>query len=97
MLNQLDTDIETGGLLLLGTYRILKICFVPNKPSGAVIRGQKGNQVESRIARRSYGFNVKVTFDPKKHRADETLHWCSYEEEWKLHDRMTWYILKVST
>ncbi|CAG8890324.1 unnamed protein product [Penicillium egyptiacum] len=57
---------------------------------GAVIRGQEGNQVESRIARCSYGIMIRVTFDPKKHRANEDLKWCPYEEQWKLSGRMTW-------
>ncbi|CAG8063897.1 unnamed protein product [Penicillium nalgiovense] len=53
-----------------------------------------GNQVESRIARCNYGVEMRVTFDPKKHRADEHLVWCPYEEQWMLHGRMRWYILK---
>ncbi|KAJ5365517.1 hypothetical protein N7517_008403 [Penicillium concentricum] len=61
---------------------------------GAVIRGQEGNQVERRIARCSYGINVSVKFDPKKHPADQNLEWCPYEEQWKARNRMTWYIRK---
>ncbi|KGO76318.1 Heat shock protein 70 family [Penicillium italicum] len=61
---------------------------------GAVIRGQEGNQIESRIARCSYGVHTSIKFDPEMHRADEYLRWCPYEEEWKLDNRMTWHILK---
>jgi hypothetical protein len=39
---------------------------------------------------------MKVLFDPKKHRADKNLVWCPYEEKWHMHQRMQWYILKVS-
>ncbi|OQE42395.1 hypothetical protein PENCOP_c004G08335 [Penicillium coprophilum] len=75
---------------------ILKICYVPKRPRGAVIRGQEGNQVDSRIARYSYGVSMTVAFDPAIHRVDHNLKWCEYEEKWKLHDRMEWYIHKVS-
>lgn len=75
---------------------ILNTCFVPNRLRGAVIRGQEGNQVESRIARCSYGVDISVRFDTKVHRADENLRWCPYEEEWRVDNRMTWYIRKVS-
>ncbi|KAJ5207500.1 Heat shock protein 70 family [Penicillium cf. griseofulvum] len=61
---------------------------------GAVIRGQEGNQVDSRISRGSYGTEMQVEFDPKKHRADENLTWCPYEERWNIRKRMKWYILK---
>lgn len=71
-------------------------CFVSNRPSGAVIRGQEGNQVESRVSRCSYGVKIRVKFDSSKHRADENLQWCPYEEQWYVHNRMQWYILKVS-
>ncbi|CAI7572395.1 unnamed protein product [Penicillium palitans] len=64
--------------------------------SGAVIRGQEGNQVESRIARCNYGIHMKVPFDSKVHRADENLVWCDYEEKWGVHNVMRWYIRKVS-
>jgi hypothetical protein len=70
--------------------------FVLNRLRGAVIRGQEGNQVESRIARCNYGIELRIPFDSKKHRADEDLEWCPYEEKWKLNRRMRWYILKVS-
>ncbi|OQE25757.1 hypothetical protein PENFLA_c008G01281 [Penicillium flavigenum] len=59
---------------------------------GTVIRGQEGNQVESRVARCNYGVQMRVTFDPKKDRADEHLVWCPYEEEWKLERRVTAYL-----
>ncbi|KAJ5186887.1 hypothetical protein N7449_009881 [Penicillium cf. viridicatum] len=62
---------------------------------GAVIRGQEGNQVESRIARCSYGVSMRVPFDSTTHRADENLMWCPYEEEWQVDNRMRWYILKA--
>ncbi|KAJ5977810.1 hypothetical protein N7501_001152 [Penicillium viridicatum] len=62
---------------------------------GAVIRGQEGNQVESRIARCSYGVSMRVPFNSKKHRADENLVWCPYEEVWMVDNRMQWYILKA--
>ena len=75
---------------------ILNTCLVPNILRGAVIRGQEGNQVESRIARCSYGVDMRVHFDSKRHRADENLVWCPYEEKWMVHNRMQWYILKVS-
>ncbi|KAK4861131.1 hypothetical protein LT330_004047 [Penicillium expansum] len=64
------------------------------RPSGAVIRGQEGNQVESRVSRCSYGVKIRVKFDSSKHRADENLQWCPYEEQWYVHNRMQWYILK---
>ncbi|KAJ5258405.1 hypothetical protein N7524_009961 [Penicillium chrysogenum] len=70
----------------------IQIMHPPN--AGAVIRGQEGNQVESRIARCNYGIKLRIPFDSKKHRADEDLEWCPYEEEWKLNRRMEWYILK---
>ncbi|KAJ5877628.1 hypothetical protein N7455_001093 [Penicillium solitum] len=67
---------------------------------GAVIRGQEGNQVESRIARCNYGIDMRVTFDSKVHRADKradkNLIWCDYEEKWYVHKVMRWYIRKVS-
>ncbi|KAJ5045253.1 hypothetical protein NUH16_002065 [Penicillium rubens] len=78
----------------------IQIMHPPNAWSavvrGAVIRGQEGNQVESRIARCNYGIELRIPFDSKKHRADEDLEWCPYEEKWKLNRRMRWYILKVS-
>ncbi|KOS38019.1 hypothetical protein ACN38_g11178 [Penicillium nordicum] len=64
---------------------------------GAVIRGQEGNQVESRIARCSYGVRMRVRYGSTKHRADENLAWCPYEEEWKKDNRMRWYIRKMDT
>ncbi|KZN90257.1 Heat shock 70 kDa protein [Penicillium chrysogenum] len=76
----------------------IQIMHPPNAWSavvrGAVIRGQEGNQVESRIARCNYGIELRIPFDSKKHRADEDLEWCPYEEKWKLNRRMRWYILK---
>ena len=75
---------------------ILNRCFIANRLSGAVIRGQEGNQVESRIARCNYGIHMKVPFDSKVHRADQNLVWCPYEEEWGVHNVMRWYIRKVS-
>ncbi|KAJ5964982.1 uncharacterized protein N7479_004858 [Penicillium vulpinum] len=61
---------------------------------GAVIRGQEGNQVDSRIARNNYGITMRVPYDSTQHRADKNLHWCNYEEKWYMHKRMKWYILK---
>ncbi|KAJ5824733.1 Heat shock protein 70 family [Penicillium robsamsonii] len=64
---------------------------------GAVIRGQERNQVEGRIARCSYGINTLDKCDPSKHPSDPNLKWCPYEEEWKIRNRMTWYIHKKDT
>ncbi|CAI7603384.1 unnamed protein product [Penicillium crustosum] len=75
----------------------IQVMQPPNALRGAVIRGQEGNQVESRIARCSYGVDISVRFDTKVHRADENLRWCPYEEEWRVDNRMTWYIRKCST
>ncbi|KAJ5542738.1 hypothetical protein N7461_008741 [Penicillium sp. DV-2018c] len=62
---------------------------------GAVIRGQEGNQVESRIARSSYGIKHWVMYDPNQHTYDEeTVKWCPLAEKWHKHEKMSWHIRK---
>ncbi|KAI2741395.1 hypothetical protein DTO013E5_4559 [Penicillium roqueforti] len=83
---------------LQAAFNDIQIMQPPNAWSavvrGAVIRGQEGNQVETRIARCSYGISMKIKFNPEIHRADENLMWCPYEEVSQVHKRMRWYILK---
>ncbi|CAI7625818.1 unnamed protein product [Penicillium pancosmium] len=62
--------------------------------SGAVFRGLEGNRVEARFSRSWYGVISDVRFE--KHRdARHPKHWSQLEEEWFVHDHMTWYIKKV--
>ncbi|KAJ5143425.1 uncharacterized protein N7515_002212 [Penicillium bovifimosum] len=61
---------------------------------GAVIRGQEGNQVDSRIARCSYGIKTRIPYDCNKHTNNGTVAWCPFEEKWKRDGRMDWFIRK---
>ncbi|KAJ5342784.1 hypothetical protein N7541_011908 [Penicillium brevicompactum] len=60
---------------------------------GAVHRGQEGNQIDGRIARASYGVKHNSTWDSAQHSGKDAF-WCSLQEEWKVSDRMSWFIKK---
>ncbi|KAJ5787881.1 hypothetical protein N7457_002871 [Penicillium paradoxum] len=64
---------------------------------GAVIRGQEGNQVVSRISRCNYGISSQIPYDPTKHNDNSEFLWCPYEEKWKVLGAMNWYIKKNQT
>ncbi|CAG7939634.1 unnamed protein product [Penicillium olsonii] len=53
-----------------------------NVSSGAVQRGQEGNQVDDRMARCSYGVHVRQKAKPEDHcpEIQASLQWCPYEE-----------------
>lgn len=60
---------------------------------GAVVRGQEGNQVDSRVARRNYG----IVYNSRCTESSSGAFWCPYEETWFQEDCMSWYITKVCT
>ncbi|OJJ07215.1 hypothetical protein ASPVEDRAFT_876971 [Aspergillus versicolor CBS 583.65] len=69
-----------------------------SRRSGAVHRGLEGNKIESRIARRHYGTQVSVPFDPAIHSKDDpSKYWDSLEEAYKVDDRMRWFVRKSSS
>ncbi|CAI7612588.1 unnamed protein product [Penicillium bialowiezense] len=57
---------------------------------GAVLRGQEGNQVDSRVARCNYG----TTSCRRCTEASSGAFWCPYEEKWFQEHCMRWYITK---
>ena len=75
-------------------FIFLSVQHNSNAPSGAVHRGQEGNQIDGRIARASYGVTNYVTWDSAEHSPEEA-HWNSLEENWIVSDRMSWFIKKV--
>lgn len=64
-----------------------------DETSGAVLRGQEGNQVDNRVARCSYG----VEYRSRCVESSSNAEWCPYEERWFRAKRMQWYITKVCT
>ncbi|RAL05412.1 Hsp70 family protein [Aspergillus ibericus CBS 121593] len=65
------------------------------RTSGAVYRGLDGNQVESRIARRSYGIKYNTHYIEGKH-SPETMTWDNHLERYAATGQMEWYIKKFS-
>lgn len=62
-----------------------------DRNSGAVLRGQEGNQVDNRVARCNYGVEYRSRCE--KYSPDAV--WCPYEEIWSQRHCMEWYITKV--
>ncbi|KAJ6066964.1 actin-like ATPase domain-containing protein [Penicillium canescens] len=61
--------------------------------SGAVLRGLEGNRVETRISRCWYGVSANTQFDESRH-PKRDKYWSEFEEDWVVHNNMTWYINK---
>ncbi|PYI35839.1 putative Hsp70 family chaperone [Aspergillus indologenus CBS 114.80] len=61
---------------------------------GAVHRGLDGNQVESRIACRHYGVEIRIPYVEGQDNPDRKV-WCPLEEQYYIYDSMRWYIKKV--
>ncbi|KAL7268892.1 hypothetical protein RUND412_008466 [Rhizina undulata] len=56
---------------------------------GALIRGLDGSFVKSRIARKNYGVEVEIAYQPGEG-LEKYKRWCEYEEAWKAHSQIRW-------
>jgi hypothetical protein len=64
---------------------------------GAVLRGLEGTEyVLSRKARNCYGVTCTESYDPDIH-SPSRKYWSEFDEEFRVRDRMRWFIRKGST